>query len=123
MQETRACDQLRCVRNGYGKSDAHFCVRVCIVETVTGKQLWLTLFDEHMNNRVDAKADEFAAMPEMLQCDKLNALISTNIYITLKKWQRGSYVNYIIKRLQVVQIPHGVFQPESSAAGISVDHE
>lgn len=93
---------------------------MCVIKTVTGKQLWLTLFDEHMNNRVDTKADEFAAIPEMLQCARLNAVISTQVYITLKKWQRGSNVNYIIKRLQVVQIPHGVFQLEYSAARTSV---
>ena len=81
--------------------------------SLTGKQLSLTLFDEHMSNLVATKADEVAVKPDMLQGDELNALISTRVYITLNKTQRGtltklfgSYFPLVIfKRMKTQVVP------------------
>ncbi|KAI0229630.1 hypothetical protein LSAT2_019874, partial [Lamellibrachia satsuma] len=44
-----------------------------------------------MNNLVDTKANEYAVIREKLQCDRPNALKSTRVCNTLKKWQRGPF--------------------------------
>ena len=92
IQEKLQCDRPNAlISTRVCMFDARFCVRVRVVKTVTGKQLWLTLFDERMNNLVDPKANEYAVIQEKLQCDRPNALISTRVCITLKKWQRGRF--------------------------------
>ena len=71
----RLCIFLRaCVR-------AYVCV--CVVETVTGKRLWLTLF-RNMNNFIDVKEGKFAVISENFQGDKLYALIGTRVFLTKK---------------------------------------
>ena len=50
----------RCERHACVNDDTYFLVRVCIVESVTGRSICLTLFDQCMTGRLDVDAKDFS---------------------------------------------------------------
>ena len=64
---------IRACMNG----NTYFLVRVCFVESATGRSIWLTLFDQCMAGLLDINTKDFSVMDESMQFYKMNTLIGT----------------------------------------------
>ncbi|KAK2149563.1 hypothetical protein NP493_2964g00001 [Ridgeia piscesae] len=51
---------LRCERHACVNGNTYFVVRVCFVESATGRSIWLTLFDQCMAGLLDVGAKDFS---------------------------------------------------------------
>ena len=79
---------LRCERHACVNGNTYFVVRVCFVESATGRSIWLTLFDQCMAGLLDVDAKDFSVMHESMQIYKFNTLIETRLSLTIKKSKR-----------------------------------
>ena len=93
---------LRCERHACVNGNTYFVVRVCFVESATGRSIWLTLFDQCMAGLLDVGAKDFSLMHESMQMYKLNTLVGTRVSLTIKKSKRNGYNNYNITHLDVL---------------------
>ncbi|KAK2173214.1 hypothetical protein NP493_892g02025 [Ridgeia piscesae] len=51
---------LRCERHACVNGNTYFVVRVCFVESATGRSMWLILFDQCMAGLLDVGAKDFS---------------------------------------------------------------
>ena len=93
---------LRCERHACVNGNTYFVVRVCFVESATGRSMWLTLFDQCMAGLLDVGAKDFSLMHESMQMYKLNTLVGTRVSLTIKKSKRNGYNNYNVTHLDVL---------------------
>ncbi|KAK2155609.1 hypothetical protein NP493_2042g00006 [Ridgeia piscesae] len=93
---------LRCKRHACVNGNTYFVVRVCFVESATGRSIWLTLFDQCMAGLLDVGAKDFSLMHESMQMYKLNTLVGTRVSLTIKKSKRNGYNNYNVTHLDVL---------------------
>ena len=75
---------LRCERHACVNGNTYFLVRVCFVESATGRSTWLTLFDQCMASLLDVGAKDFSLMHESMLMSKLNTLVGTRVSLTIK---------------------------------------
>ena len=92
---------LRCERQACVNGNTYFVVRVCFVESATGRSIWLTLFDQCMAGLLDIDAKDFSVMHESMQMHKLNTLVGTRVSLTIKKSKRNGYTNYNATHLEI----------------------
>ena len=93
---------LRCERHACVNGNTYFVIRVCFVESATGRSIWLTLFDQCMAGLLDVGAKDFSLMHESMQMYKLNTLVGTRVSLTIKKSKRNGYNNYNVTHLDVL---------------------
>ena len=93
---------LRCERHACVNGNTYFVVRVCFVESATGRSIWLTLFDQCMAGLLDVGAKDFSLMHESMQMYKLNTLVGTRVSLIIKKSKRNGYNNYNVTHLDVL---------------------
>ena len=105
LQEANDCRRPRqsSVRKTRMREREHLLrVRVCFVESATGRSIWLTLFDQCMAGLLDVGAKDFSLMHESMQMYKLNTLVGTRVSLTIKKSKRNGYNNYNVTHLDVL---------------------
>ena len=73
-----------------------------VVESATGRSMWLTLFDQCMAGLLDVGAKDFSLMHESMQMYKLNTLVGTRVSLTIKKSKRNGYNNYNVTHIDVL---------------------
>ena len=105
------CERHACVNgntcvNGNGNTcvngNTYFVVRICFVESATGRSMWLTLFDQCMAGLIDVGAKDFSLMHESMQMYTLNTLVGTRVSLAIKKSKRNGYNNYNFTHLDVL---------------------
>ncbi|KAK2175445.1 hypothetical protein NP493_731g01016 [Ridgeia piscesae] len=94
---------LRCERHACVKGNTYFLISVRFVESATGRSIWLTLFDQCVPGLLDVDAKDFSLMHESMQMSKLNTLVGTRMFLTIKKSKRNGYTNYNVTHLEVLQ--------------------
>ena len=57
---------LRCERHACFNGNTYFLVRVCFVESATGRSVWFTFFDNCMASLLDVGAKDFSLMNESI---------------------------------------------------------
>ena len=87
--------------------EKHACVNanICflvLVESATGRSIWLTLFDQCMASLLDVGAKDLSIMNESMRMSKLNTLVGTGVSFTIKKSKRNGYTNYNVTHLEVL---------------------
>ena len=92
----------RCERHACVNGNTYFLVRVCFVESATGRSIWLSLLDQCMAGLLDINEKDCSVMDESMQFYKLNTLIGISVSLTIKKRKRNGYTNYIVAHLDVL---------------------
>ncbi|KAK2172052.1 hypothetical protein NP493_997g01063 [Ridgeia piscesae] len=69
----------RCERHPCVNGDTYFLVRVCFVESATGRSIWLTLFDQCMAGLLGVNAEELSLIHESMPMHKLNTGRNTRV--------------------------------------------
>ena len=90
-------------RHACVKGNTYFLISVRFVESATGRSIWLTLFDQCVPGLLDVDAKDFSLMHENMQMSKLNTLVGTRMFLTIKKSKRNGYTNYNVTHLEVLQ--------------------
>ena len=105
----RAYCKKRMIVDDHGnlRCERHACVntyflRVCFVESATGRSIWLTLFDQCMTGLLDVDAKDLSLKNESMQIYKLNSLVRTRVSLTINKSKRNGYTNYNVTPLEVL---------------------
>ena len=85
----------------------HACVNantcfLVLVESATGRSIWLTLFDQCMASLLDVGAKDLSLMNQSMRMSKLNTLVGTRVSLTIKKSKRNGYTNYNVTHLEVL---------------------
>ena len=90
--------KLRCERHASGNT--YFLVRVCFVESATGRSIWLNLFVQCMASLldVDARLFSYARKHADLQAEHL-----IRVSLIIKKSKRNGYTNYSVTHLEVLR--------------------
>ena len=70
---------LRCEKHACVNGNTCFLVRVCFVESATGRSVWLTLFDQCMASLLDVGAKDLSLMNQSMRMSKLNNLVGTRV--------------------------------------------
>jgi len=61
---------LLCERHACVNCNTYFLVRVCFVESTTGRSIWLTLFDQCMAGLSDVDAEDFSLRTKACRCPR-----------------------------------------------------
>ena len=93
---------LRCEKHACVNDNTCFLVRVCFVESATGRSIWLTLFDQCMASLLDVGAKDLSLMNQSMRMSKLNTLVGICVSLTIKKNKLNGYTNYNVTHLEVL---------------------
>ncbi|KAK2172417.1 hypothetical protein NP493_965g01047 [Ridgeia piscesae] len=93
---------LRCERHACVNGNIYVLVRVCFVESATGRSIRLTLFDQCVTSLLDVDAKGIFLMNESMYIYKLNSLVRTRVSLNIKKSKQNGYINYNVTHLDVL---------------------
>ena len=84
---------LRCEKHACVNGNTCFLVRVCFVESATGRSIWLTLCEQCMASMLDVGAKDLYLKNQSMRMSKLNTLVGTCVSLNIKKSKLNGHIN------------------------------